>query len=251
MHRRSIRLAAPPAVAAFLLTGCFRVVPYEKREGDYIRRVEPAPMEGFGSFSLGYVARADFLGNVDGLDHGSGFTTTVPLSRGMLAVAAVTVLLVAVAAAAGDGTGIDIGSPGAGDVDPSFWHSGVSDQSREVISDLSFDFTFSRTWYEDELYGGELDYFAFLLGLRLGGPRRYRPRYYFTGGYGYYSFGYDNRPDARVTGPYVGGGLEWFPEPDVALNIDYKVHYYFGDDDLGVPVDGACGQLSAQIAWYW
>jgi len=251
MRRGIIRLVAPPAVAAFVFAGCFTVVPYEVREGDYLKRVAPAPVEGFGSFSIGYVTNASFYGNVDGLGTGSGFTTTVPLSKGVLAVAAVTVLLVAAAAAAGDGSDINLGPGGGGGTDPEFWHSGVSDQSREIISDLSFDFTLSRTWFKDELAGGDLDYFAFLFGLRLGGPRRYKPRYYFTGGYGYYSFGYDNRADARVTGPYVGGGLEWFPDSNVALNLDYKVHYYFGDDDAGDPVDGACGQLSAQIAWYW
>jgi len=249
MRRRDIRLVAPPAVAAFVLAGCFTVVPYEVREGEYLKRVEPAPVEGFGSFSIGYVANADFFGNVDGLGTGSGFTTTIPLSEGILAVAAVTVIIAAVAAASGGGD-IDLSGVGSGS-DPTTWHSGISDQSREIISDLSFDFTLSRTWFEDQLAGGDLDYFAFLFGIRLGGPRRYRPRYYFTGGYGYYSFGYDNRADARVTGPYVGGGLELFADSNVALGLDYKVHYYFGDDEAGVPVDGACGQFSAQVTWYW
>ncbi len=254
MLRSNLRLLVPPALAAFVCAGCLMIVPYETREGDYLRRVEAAPTEGFGSFSLGYVSRADFYGNVDGLEPGKGFTTTVPLAKGLLAVAAVTVLLVAVAAAASAGGGdLDLSGlgGGGGGGDPTMWHSGVADQSREIISDLSFDFTLSRTWFRDELFGGELDYFAFLVGMRLGGPRRYVPRYYFTGGYGVYSFGYDNRPDARVTGPYVGGGIEFFPESNVALGLDYKVHYYFGDDDAGVPVDGACGQLSAQVTWYW
>jgi hypothetical protein len=250
MIRRNLHLVAPPALAAFLCAGCFTIIPYQTREGDQLKRFEPAPVEGFGSFSVGYVTRADFLGNVDGLGTGSGLTTTIPLSEGILAVAFVTVLLVAVAAAS-DGSHVDLGGVGPGGGSSSDWHSGVSDQSREIISDLSFDFTISRTWFEDEQFGGDLDYFAFLFGVRLGGPRRYKPRYYFTGGYGYYSFGYDNRPDARVTGPYLGGGLEWFPDSSVALGLDYKVHYYFGDDEAGVPVDGANGQLSAQITWYW
>jgi hypothetical protein len=252
MNRHSLRLVAPLAVAAFVFAGCFTIVPYETREGDYVRRVEPAPVQGFGSFSVGYVARADFHGDIDGIGPGSGFTTTIPLSKGILAVAAVTVLVVAVAAAAGgDGSGIDLSGIGSGPSDPTTWQSGVSDQSNEIISDLSFDFTLSRTWHDDELFDGTLDYFAFLFGVRLGGPRRYKPRYYLTGGYGYYSFGYDNRDDARVTGPYLGGGLEWFPQSNIALGLDYKIHYYFGDDEAGIPVDGAGGQLSGQVTWYW
>jgi hypothetical protein len=246
---------ALPAVAALLLAGCLDVAPYEMRDGDYVRRVVPQTPERFGSFSTGVIARADFYGNIDGLEPGYGGTATFPLTEGVVMTAAVVVIIAAVAIAMAGGEGGDLGNLGGdwggGSWDVDDWHSGVGDPSREIISELSFDFTFSGTRHRDRLAGGDLDYFAFLLGMRLGGPRRYVPRYYLSGGWGVYSFNYDNRPYARVTGPYVGAGLEWFAEPNVSAGLDYKVHYYFGDDDSGVPVDGACGQLSAQIAWYW
>lgn len=248
MHRDTLRLLSLPVAATFILAGCLAVAPYETRTDRYVERVAPAPPGGFGYLSIGAIARADFFGNVDGLEPGTGGTVTFPLSEGVLAVAAVTVLLVAAAVAA-EGE-LDLSGLG-GPSREGTWDSGISDPSRVVISECSFDFTMSRTWHEDKLFGGQLDYFAFLLGMRLGGPRRYVPRYYFSGGYGFYSFGYDNRPDARVTGPYVGGGLEVFADPGMTLGLDYKVHYYFGDDEEGDPVDGACGQLSANITWYW
>jgi len=234
------------------------VAPYETREGDYVRRVVPQTPESFGSFSAGAIVHADFYGNVDGLDPGHGGTLTFPLSEGVVTTAVVVVVVAAIALALAEG-GADLsglncpggGGGGGGGWASEEWHSGFGDPTREIISELSFDFTFSGTRHQDRAFGGKLDYFAFLLGMRLGGPRRYRPRYYLSGGWGVYSFNYDNRPYARVTGPYVGGGLELFPSPNVALGLDYKVHYYFGDDDAGVPVDGGCGQLAALVTWYW
>jgi hypothetical protein len=268
VRRSTSRATAVPALAAFLAAGCLSTAPYETREGDYVRRVVPETPSRFGSLSVGIIPRADFYGNIDGLEPGHGATVTFPLSKGIVASAVVVVIVAALAYALAEGgggswsggggggggwsgSGGGSGGPVSGEEESSFWHSGVGDQSHEIISELSFDFTFSGTRHQDRDFGGKLDYFAFLLGMRLGGPRRYVPRYYLSGGWGVYSFNYDNRAYARVTGPYVGGGLEWFPQPDVALGLDYKVHYYFGDDDAGVPVDGACGQLSAQATLYW
>jgi len=256
VHGSTLRAAALIGVAALIFSGCMHAVPCETRDGDYVRRFVPQTPESFGCLSAGAIVHADFYGNVDGLGPGHGGTLTFPLSEGVVTTAAVVVIVAAVAVALADGGG-DLSGLGdfvsaAGDgCDADDWHSGFGDPTREIISELSFDFTFSGTRHQDRAFGGKLDYFAFLLGMRLGGPRRYRPRYYLSGGWGVYSFNYDNRPYARVTGPYVGGGLELFPNPDVALGLDYKVHYYFGDDDAGVPVDGACGQFAAQVTWYW
>jgi len=255
VHRSTLRTTVVPVLAAFLAAGCPNAVPHVTREGNYVRRVVPLTPERFGSFSMGIIPRADFYGNVDGLAPGHGATATFPFSGGVVVTAIVAVVVAAMAVAIAEGGGGSLGSFGGDwggpNLDPDSWHSGVGDHTREIISELSFDFTFAGTRHQDLLAGGKLDYFAFLLGMRLGGPRRYVPRYYLSGGWGVYSFNFDNRPYARVTGPYLGGGLEWFPQPDVALGLDYKVHYYFGDDDAGVPVDGACGQLSAQATWYW
>jgi hypothetical protein len=257
LRRRTSRAATFPALVAFLLAGCPNVAPYETREGEYLRRVVPGTPDNFGALSIGYIARADFYGKLNGIAPGQGATATFPLSEGLVTTAVVVVILAAVVVALGEG-GCDLGNCGSGgggwgggSWDPDYWNSGVGDSTREIISELSFDFTFSGTRHKDRDFGGKLDYFAFLLGMRLGGPRRYKPRYYFSSGYGVYSFNYTNRPYAQVTGPYLGGGLEWFPDKSVSLGLDYKVHYYFGDDDAGVPVDGASGQLAAQITWYW
>lgn len=250
MRRSTREFVVPPLIAAFVFSGCMSVAPHDTRTAEGIERVVPGPSRGFGYFSPGFIARSDFYGEFDGIEAGTGGTVTFPLAPGILYVALVAVLLAAAAEGGADLdlSGLDIGSGGG---DGQVWHSGFSDPSNVLLSELSFDFTFSGTRHRDNLLGGHLNYQSFLLGMRIGGPRRYVPRYYFSGGWGWYGFQYDNRPDAHVSGPYVGGGLELFVDPHFAVGLDYKGHYYFGDDKAGKPVDGACGQLSANITFYW
>ncbi len=212
VRRSTLKTTAVPVLAAFLAAflaaGCPSTVPYETRDGDYVRRVVPETPARFGSFSMGIIPRADFYGNIDGLGPGHGATATFPLSEGVVVTAIVVVVVAAIAVAIAEGGGGDLGGLGgdwgSGNWDIDSWHSGLGDPSREIISELSFDFTFSGARHQDLLAGGKLDYFAFLLGMRLGGPRRYVPRYYLSGGWGVYSFNYDNRPYARVTGAVCG-----------------------------------------------
>jgi len=248
MRRPTRELIAPPLIAAFVFSGCLGVAPQEVRTEYGVERMVPGAVEGFGYFSAGVVARADLYGEIDGIEPGTGWTATLPLAPGTLYVALVAVIVVAAA------EGVDLsGVPSfdSGTLDEEDWHSGMSDPARIVISELSFDFTFTGTHHRDSLEGGDLDYFAFLVGMRLGGPRRYVPRYYGSAGWGWYAFRYGNRTNADVHGPYIGGGLELFANPGFTAGLDYKVHYYLGDDDEGDPVEGACGQASVNFTWYW
>ena len=211
--------------------------------GDY---GPPSWYGGFGYASLGAVVHADFFGQIKGLDSGSGFTVTVP----PLAPAVFVFYAIAVADVleGGDGAGFDLLADAAGE---EAFTSGFRDPTRRYISDFSIDLSFATSRHQDRDFGGSLDYWSILLGVRLAGPRRYVPRYYFSGGLGWYSFDYDNRPNAGVPGPYWGAGLELFHGPHLALGVDYKFHYYFGDDDAGVPVDGGARQLGVLMSFYW
>ena len=250
MRRSTRELVVAPLIAAFVFSGCLTATPREVRTEYGVERTVPGPVEGFGYLSAGLVARADLYGEIDGIEPGTGATVTFPLAPGMLYVALVAALVVA---AAEGGVDLDLsgldssGGPGGEEI----WHSGMSDPSHVVISELSFDFTFTGTHHRDSLEGGYLDYTAFLVGMRLGGPRRYVPRYYACGGWGWYGLRYDNRTEAHVTGPYVGGGLELFADPRITFGVDYKVHYCIGEDEEGEPVNGATGLLSANVTWYW
>ncbi|MHC4506725.1 MAG: hypothetical protein ACYTFI_25830 [Planctomycetota bacterium] len=252
MRRSTRKLIVPPLIAAFVFSGCLAATPRDVRTEHGIERTVPGPVEGFGYLSAGYVARADLYGEIDGIEPGSGWTTTLPLAPGTLYVALVAVVVVA--AASGDGGGGDLQALDLLDLDgldEGTWHSGMSDPRHVVVSELSFDLTFSTSRHRDSQEGGSLDYTAVLVGMRLGGPRRYVPRYYFTGGWGWYGFRYDERTEAHVRGPYVGGGLELFADPWVALGLDYKVHYCLGEDEDDEPVDAAMGLFSANITWYF
>jgi hypothetical protein len=132
------------------------------------------------------------------------------------------------------------------------WSAGLLDDRRKgLVSDAAFDVTISGSFHKDSATGGTLDYWAFLIGVRLGGSHAFIPRAYLTGGVGAFSFVYSSRPDANVWGPYVGCGLEWFAGPGSAVALDYKAHFYFGEDTVGVPVDGGASLVSALFSWYW
>ncbi len=243
VRRRVAPSLVPPLVAALVMAGCGPGAPYLGRLPRGLKRIGPEPDGSFGYISAGFIARADFHGEINGIEPGTGGTVTFTLAPGIL----VGFLAIAAALAAGGApSGLALGGPEGG-----MWDSGFSDPERVVISEFSVDFTFSGTHHRDRDYGGSLDYSAFLLGVRLGGPRRYSPRYYFTGGWGVYGFNYDNRPDAHVHGPYIGGGLEIFADPSVTVGVDYKAHYFIGDDDAGVLVDGFAGQLALVLPGYW
>ncbi len=255
-RRRVAPSLVPALVAALVLAGCMPAGPYVRRTPDGYERVAPEPSGSFGYVSAGFIARADFHGDINGIDPGTGATVTLPLGPGVVAIVVVVAMAAAIAdgtASGGDGNAfdfidglLDMGGPESG-----VWDSGFSDPQRMVISEFALDFTISGTHHRDRAAGGSLDYSAFLLGVRLGGPRRYSPRYYFTGGWGGYRFNYDNRPDAHVHGPYLGGGLELFADPGVTVGVDYKAHYFIGDDDAGVLVDGFTGQLGIVLTGYW
>ncbi len=250
-RRRVAPPLVPPMVAALVLAGCMPAGPYLRRTPGGYERVAPEPGGSFGYVSAGFIARADFHGEVNGLEPGTGSTITLPLGPGILAVAVVAVMVVAVAAAADGGGDLDLSGLDMGGPEGGMWDSGFSAPQRKVLSEFSRDFTFSSTHHRDRDFGGALDYSAFLLGVRLGGPRRYSPRYYFTGGWGWYGVDYDNRADASVHGPYIGGGLELFANPGATVGVDYKAHYFIGDDDAGVLVDGFAGQLALVLTGYW
>ena len=120
----------------------------------------------------------------------------------------------------------------------------LKDATLNVVSDVSFDLAFTFTQHEDLDRGGALSYAAILLGVRAAGARDRVPRVYCTGGLGWYSFNYDNRPNAFVLGPYAGLGAEFFGASEsVSLGIEYCAHFYFGDDSSGVPVAGSITML--------
>ena len=271
--------AAPPArlpvgrpagVCAALLVascGCYVYVPTAACTG----RIDapPRPVHGpeqfyggFGYIALGYTAYADFFGNVTGLEPGTGLTVTVPPlvpASFVLAAGAVAWDAMMLCAAAEGGGGdvplIDPAAVLAGCAEAGGFLAGVADPSRHIISEFSMDLSYSWSTHRDRTAGGELTYQALLLGVRLGGPRQYVPRYYICGGYGYFVFDYEAAPPARydayVGGPYWGAGLELFPGPNASLGIEFKMHFYFGDDESGTPVDGGYRQLALLMTMYW
>ncbi|MHC5054847.1 MAG: outer membrane protein [Planctomycetota bacterium] len=232
-------LAAAALLASLFGAGCYLPPPPEQ----YARPGGAADWQGgFGRASIGAVVHADFFGKVDGLDPGTGFSIDLP----PFAPVALALTCIDIAAAL---EGVDVGLSYA--VGPEVWQSGVSDPTRYVVSDFSMDFSFSLTTHDDEASGGKLDYTSLMVGVRLAGPRRYVPRYYLTGGWGWYDFDFDSRPDADVHGPYAGAGLEIMPSRNLSVALDFKAHFYFGDDDAGVAMDGGARQVAVTMGLYW
>jgi hypothetical protein len=219
--------------------GCYLPPPPEQ----YARPGGAADWQGgFGRASIGAVVQADFFGKVDGIGDGTGFAIDLPPFAPVALV--LTGIDIAVALEGGNmGVSYMVGEEA--------WQSGFSDPTRYVVSDFSMDFGFSLTTHDDEAFGGKLDYTSVMLGVRLAGPRRYVPRYYLTGGWGWYDFDFDSRPDADVHGPYAGAGLEVMPNRNLSLAVDYKAHFYFGEDDMGVPMDGGARQVAVTMGLYW
>ncbi len=231
--------------AALLGAGCYLLAP----PGSYEGYAPPHWRGGFGYASAGAIAHARFFGEITGLEPGTGVTFTVP-PLAPAAFVLTTVMFVAELEAGGSG---DLTGAVAGTFGKEAYLSGVSDPSKQYISDFSIDLSFSLARHRDSAFGGSLTYTAWLLGVRLAGPRRYVPRYYLTGGWGWYGFQYDSpaRANAAIGGPYWGFGLEMFPGPRLALGVEYKMHFYFGSDEAGVPVDGGVMQLAAFVSAYW
>jgi hypothetical protein len=262
--------------------GCLLLVPPEL----YAGKERAKWYRGFGYASLGVTAYADFFGEIAGVSPGPGFSVNFPLAPGPVLVAGAAALTIAAVASDRGGGGdirIDIGdwvggpsysggTPGAGGVaapappgvptagppgwriapDAWVWSAGLLDDRRNgLVSDVAFDVTISASGHEDSAAGGSLQYLALLVGARLGGSHAFIPRAYLTGGVGAFSFVYSSRPDANVWGPYVGCGLEWFAGTGAALALDYKAHFYFGEDASGIPVDGGAHVVSALVSWYW
>ena len=215
------------------------------------------------------VAHSDFFGEIRGVGPGQGMTLYLP---GMAAVQTVmalgtTAVIVVPFAAIEAASGGDGSATGQlfgdlfGDlleefVTPETIQSGfdgaLADVTRNVLTDLSFDLSFTMTEHEDLEHGGYLHYSGLLAGVRGAGARERIPRVYIAGGIGWYSFNYDNRPNAYVFGPYASVGAEFFnPAGWMCLGVEYRAHFYFGEDSTGVPVDGGVGQTSILAGFYW
>lgn len=228
--------------------------------------------ERFGYAAMGAVPRADFFGEIRGVGPGAGVTVYLPppaSAETVMAIAAAAVvapLWVLEAAAGGDGSvttdiattvfedGLGISVEKA--VDPREFRTGLqgalSDITRNVLTDVSFDLSFTVTEHEDLEHGGYLQYSGLLAGVRAAGGRYHQPRVYVAGGIGWYSFNYDNRPNAYVFGPYASVGAELFNRMrTMCLGVEYRAHFYFGEDSTGVPVDGGVGQASILGGFYW
>jgi hypothetical protein len=237
--------------------------------GEYQRRQTGR----FGYCAVGVIPYSHFFGNVRGLSPGEGvtiyFPPLVPVQYvAVFAAAAIVAAPMAVLEAAlsggeipEDGVSAQIfeeAVEGLAEemITPESTRSGfegaLSDVTYDILSDFSFDMAINFSRHTDDDYGGALNYTGLLLGVRLAGPRRHLPRYYVCGGLGWYWFEFENRPDASVPGPYVGVGAEFFTPGDrMALGIEYRANFYFGDDKAGDPVDGGQGQLLVLLASYW
>ncbi len=238
-------LAAAMCVST-LAAGCYSVQP-PPREPEYQVLAGPQRLEGgFGYLSYEHVAYADFFGEVKGLELGTGTSITLPIPPWLFVFG----VLIVLSEGDIDLSGIEIDIEG----DPAdVWASGWVDAKRYVVSEFSMDVTVSPGRHRDLLEGGSLDYSALLLGVRLAGPRWRVPRYYVSGGYGWYAFDYSApaRADAHLGGPYLGLGLELFLAEHLSVALDYKMHFYFGEDLAGDLVDGGYRQVGVQLSLNW
>jgi len=258
LHQRSAAgaIVTVLALSAMVLsmTGCPLLLPPDQRGP----KRNAGWTKGFGYASVGLTGYADFFGEINGIAPGAGATLNIPLAPGPILVAGALVLVVAAAA---DGSfDLDFSGGGGGGGGPSyeptyseydpFWHGGFANPEGEIFSDLAFDLTFAASSHNDMTHGGMLNYASAMIGARLGGSRSYAPRFYLTGGWGIYVLNYESRPNATVNGPYMGGGLEFLID-NVALAIDYKGQFYFGNDVAGMPVDGGARLVSFLYSFYW
>lgn len=258
------RLAITCTVLLCLLPGCYWIGE-PVTVGEY---TSVAYKDRFGYVAVGPIVDAQFFGEIDGVGPGRGFTIYIPplatvetvIAIGVATAVALPILAIESQGGDGSATGAVFGGVFDGMTEAmdtreharSGFEGALKDATLNVVSDLSFDLAFAFTRHDDLDRGGGLSYAAILLGVRAAGARDRVPRIYLTGGLGWYSFNYDNRPNAFVLGPYAGLGAELFGGSErVSLGLEYCAHFYFGADSTGVPVDGGLGQLSALITCYW
>lgn len=229
-----------------LAAGCYSFQP-PPREPEYRVLAGPQRLEGgFGYLSYERVVYADFFGEIKDLEPGTGSSITLPLPPWLFVFGVLVVLTEGDI----DLSGIEMVVEGGDPAD--VWASGWADAKRYVVSEFSLDVTFSQSRHSDPP-GDRLDYSALLLGVRLAGPRWRVPRYYVSGGYGWYAFDYSSpaRADANIGGPYLGLGIELFLTEHISAALDYKMHFYFGEDLLGVLVDGGYRKVGLQLSLNW
>lgn len=244
MPKPPLRTSLLAALALTSVLGCASTGSYSPAGSP------PAPAFGgvyveegaFGYASAGWIAYADFFGEVDGLDPGAGFSITLPIPPWLFVFAALVIV------SEGD---IDLDLQVEGD-SADVWSSGYAARERGVISEFSMNVTFSSTRHRDEL-GGYLDYDAVLLGARLAGPRWRPVRPYFDAGYGWYFLQYDapTRAEANIGGPYIGGGVELFAREKLSVSIDARAHLYLGENVTGELVEGGARQVGVVFTGYW
>jgi len=205
-----------------------------------------------GYVSAGAVVHTSFPGS--DVSPGQGFSITVPplmpVAVGAYTAAIASVFGVAVVAS--QAGSVDLSGV---DLDLEFLEplamSGVSDQDRLLIAEMSVDLTFTMT-FQERADGSDLTHSVWMLGARVAGPERYTPSYSFGAGYAFHSFDFDNASDDSAGGPYVSAALQYyFPEEEIRLFCEYRRMYYvrapesLPDDGVSQVVIGLTGQ------WYF
>ncbi len=194
----------PPAAVA--------VRPYE-----YGEEIAPAG-RSFGYLTVGWLAMADYRGDID-LESGSGWRVSVP-PLAALSLSWDVFWFLGIIACAAEGGGI------SGDVDqifidldsPAVWTSGLSGD-RPLLSEVSWELTFERSDH------GPDDTFRVLAGLRIGASRRTQLRPYGCGGWSWHWLWLKGLDDVRANGPYAGGGFDFFLSPGSSVGLDGRWHW--------------------------
>ncbi|MHC5056221.1 MAG: hypothetical protein ACYTKD_16095 [Planctomycetota bacterium] len=223
--------------AALAVAGCGRTVSHTLFDWE----------RGTGYVSGGVVPYAAFPRDA-GVDAGYGYSVTMPP---LLPVSVCGFFGILVLDAETGGSGELAGTLAPYLVAPGAV-SGVSDEERHIVSELALDLTFTETFHDDTALGGQLEYESWLLGIRLGGPARYVPSYTLFGGWGWHKFEFENRPHARVEGPYVGAGLAFHLNENCRIGLEYERQFYTHYVRPWTPSGGAEQvRLKVTGAWYF
>lgn len=220
------------AVAVLVLCSCYAA----ERPGEY-----PGPRhDAFGYLTAGVQFHVDYTGGF-GLEAGTGWSVSVPpmvplvfaadiaLIGGMICLAA-SAEGVAIYADLGDG--MLLIPPD----DPAIWTSGIRDASG-LMSEVSWELTAEGSHH------GPDSAFRLLAGLKVAANRETVLRSYGCGGWSWHWIDVASGADIPGNGPYLGGGLEFFPGPTGCVGLDARWHWVRAEGH------GTSGLFTLGVSW--
>lgn len=203
-------------IAVFGLSSCYV-------DGTYPTDLPGAREDMFGYVTAGLQVHVDYRGDLD-LEVGTGWRVSLPPLVPFVFITDIALVggMMVLAASAEDvGVYMEMGDGGLFLIppdDPAVWTSGMRDASA-LLSEVSWELS-----AEGSSHGPD-SAFRLLAGLKVATNRGMGIRAYGCGGWSWHWIEMAEAGDIFATGPYGGGGIEFFSGPTGCVGLDGRWHW--------------------------